>query len=111
MVALQELINIGIHDAKVYKLALNFNEKSLLLYLSVCYEETQESSSNGYDFVYKNCLVTFNEVLEYNIDGEYDFKNEIVILEGKIDDLGCNIYLSSDQRIIIKSKQVRFSWV
>ena len=110
MNALSELLEFGFHDAKISVILFDFIKKSVQVSLSVGCEEISKSD-NGYDVVYRDGKLTFTEVRSCNIDGAYDFKNPVVILEGEIDKHSCNFYLSSDQSVIIKSKKVEFAWI
>jgi len=109
MNVLKELIELGFHDAEIVTMHIDLEKKNIEITLSILCNEVSKSD-NKYESIYKDGVLTFLDVKSCKINGAYDFINLTVILEGEINRFGCNLYLSSDQRVIIKSRKVKFSW-
>lgn len=108
MNTLNELVQLGLHDAKINEIRVGLEKKNVEMRISVLCEKSQ--LVKGSELTYRNGKLSFENVQSCKIDGAYDFLNSIVILQGEVDGYGCNFYLSSDQSVIIKADAVFFAW-
>ena len=108
MDSLDELLKLGIHDAKIEMYLFDVTTSLIQFHIKVEDEVEDEKNINGIKF--KNGILSFIDIQAFAIEGGFDFKNENIILEGNVDEKGCALYITSDQRIQVKCKSVSFEW-
>ncbi len=106
---LQELIELGFHDAEIESINFNFRKNELSLILHVANDEIVEDNGRS-SYLYRKGILSFESVKSCNIDEQYDFKNKNLMLSGELNNTGCNIFLTSNQRLTVECENVVFKW-
>jgi hypothetical protein len=107
---LQELIDLGLHDTKVKSLSFDFENKHITMVLDVIYKEIEDDKGS---YRYRKGALHFFNVQTFKLDDDYDFINswQLVILEGEITKTHCNLFMSSNQRLIVSCDSIEFDWI